>query len=194
MKEVWVIFPAVLSLHEESWLLDRLQGIYTFGQPRVGDEKFKEYMERIMEKHSINYYRFVYSYDMVPRLPYDDSTLMFKHFGTCIYYDSFYQGKVLAEEPNKNYFSLLWLIPKIINSCWELIRSFIICYTKGKEYEEGGLLRVFRVVGLLLVAGIPAHLPQDYVNATRLGSSHVFLRPALGSDDDDDDQNILKMQ
>lgn len=169
-----VLFPAVLAFHREERLLKRLEGVYTFGQPRVGDEKFGEFMKREFEKHSIKYYRFVYCNDMVPRLPYDDSTLMFKHFGTCLYFNSFYKGKVVVEEPNKNYFSPLSSIPKIINAAWELIRSFTIPYTKGPEYKEGFVLQVLRLIGLV-IAGVPAHSPQDYVNTTRLGSSTIYV-------------------
>lgn len=81
--------------------------------------------------------------------------------------------QIVDEEPNKNYFSLIWMIPKILNAWWELIRSFLITYWKGGEYEEGLVLRSLRVLGII-VAGVPAHCPQDYVNATRLGSSKVF--------------------
>ncbi|KAL2528536.1 alpha/beta-hydrolase superfamily protein [Forsythia ovata] len=169
-----VLFPAILAFHEETWLLKRLDGIYTFGQPRVGDEQFGQILKQHLTKYNIDYYRLVYTFDIVPRLPYDDSTFLFKHLGTCIYYNSFYQGKIVAEEPNKNYFSLIWLIPKIINVSWELIRSFIIPYTRGKDYKEGGLLRFLRVIGLL-TAGLPDHCPQDYVNATRLGPSDLYL-------------------
>ncbi|KAL8546310.1 hypothetical protein ACS0TY_006142 [Phlomoides rotata] len=168
-----VLFPAILGLHEETFLLERLVGVYTFGQPRVGDRKFANYMQKLMEYHDFNIIRFVYSYDVVPRIPYDDSDLMFTHFGICVFYNSFYQGRVVPEEPNKNYFSLIWLIPKTINAWWELFRSFFIKYRRGKEYEEGLVLKFMRVVGIL-VAGVPAHCPQDYVNATRLGPLHVF--------------------
>ena len=77
--------------------------------------------------------------------------------------------QVLEEEPNKNYFSLLWFIPKRLNAVWELIRSFILPWVKGSEYKEGWFMRFWRLVGLV-IPGLGAHAPQDYVNLTRLGT------------------------
>lgn len=89
-----ILFLAVLAFHEETWLLDRIEGVYTFGQPRVGDEEFQVFMENQLKKHGIRYLRFVYCSDVIPRLPLDDSMFLFKHFGTCLYYNSCYKGKV----------------------------------------------------------------------------------------------------
>ncbi|ESQ44777.1 hypothetical protein EUTSA_v10003368mg [Eutrema salsugineum] len=163
-----ILFTAVLMMHDEEQMLDKLEGVYTFGQPRVGDEDFGKFMKGSLKKFDVKYERYVYCNDMVPRLPFDDKTLMFKHFGACLFYDSLYRGKVEEEEPNKNYFNLLWAIPKIINAFWELMRSFIMPYWKGEEYKEGWFLRCFRVVALL-IPGLPAHFPNNYVNITLLG-------------------------
>ncbi|XVE55886.1 hypothetical protein DITRI_Ditri03aG0193200 [Diplodiscus trichospermus] len=171
-----ILFAAVLMLHEEEWLLDRLDGVYTFGQPRVGDEKFGEMMKEKMRTFDVKYFRYVYSNDLVPRIPYDDKTLLFKHFGPCLYFNSFYKGKVLPEEPNKNYFSLIWVLPKMVNAIWELLRGFIIPYIVGPDYKEGWSLRILRMIGLL-VPGLSDHAPQDYVNLTRLGSQPSDLQP-----------------
>ncbi|KAK7291112.1 hypothetical protein RIF29_06009 [Crotalaria pallida] len=164
-----ILFAAVLTLHEEAWLLDKLEGVYTFGQPRVGDQKFGDFMKDKLIKYDVKYMRYVYCNDMVPRIPYDDKTLFFKHFGPCLYFNSLYQGQVLEEEPNKNYFSLFWVIPKILNSAWEIIRGFLIPLIRGKDYKDTWIMTVFRFLGLI-IPGLPAHLPSDYVNVTRLGS------------------------
>ena len=72
-------------------------------------------------------------------------------------------------EPNKNYFSLKWSIPKRLNATWELVQSLVIAYKSGREYKESWLMTIIRLVGLV-IPEVAAHCPQDYVNATLFGS------------------------
>ncbi|KAF5468246.1 hypothetical protein F2P56_012412 [Juglans regia] len=170
-----ILFVTVLAMHEEAWLLEKLEGVYTFGQPRVGNKQFGDYMKEKLKKYDVSYFRFVYCNDLVPRVPYDDEFIFFEHCAPCIYFNSFYESKVLLEEPNKNYFGLFWEIPKYVNAVFELIRGFIIPYMKGEEYKESLLMQMCRVMGLI-IPGLSAHLPPDYVNATRLGSLPTELQ------------------
>ncbi|XP_065874829.1 triacylglycerol lipase OBL1-like [Euphorbia lathyris] len=170
-----ILFVGVLAMHEESDLLKRLEGVYTFGQPRVGDYEFKTFMKTQLVTYGFKYLRFVYCNDVVPRCPTDGSNFLFKHFGTCIYYDSCYNGKMVREEPYKNYLSAFAPISRFVNAVWELLRSFLIPYMKGPEYVEGVFLKLIRLYGLIF-PGMAAHNPQDYVNITRLGSESLYLQ------------------
>ena len=100
-----ILFVAILAYHEESLLLEKMEGVYTFGQPRVGDQQFGKFMEENIRVHNIRYLRCVYCNDMVVRLPYDDRTLLFKHFGTCLYFNSCYKGKVINSLTTPMFFS-----------------------------------------------------------------------------------------
>ncbi|KAJ4834662.1 hypothetical protein Tsubulata_034489 [Turnera subulata] len=169
-----ILFICVLALHEEALLFERMEGVYTFGQPRVGDKQFAEYMEDKLKKYDVRYLRYVYSNDLVPRIPFDDKSFMYKHFGPCMYYNSLYRGKVMHEEPDKNYFSLVWIIPNMVNACWELVRGFLLPIVKGRDYRETWLMTLVRIVGLV-IPGIPAHCPPDYNNSTRMGNVPVSV-------------------
>ncbi|XP_060195692.1 triacylglycerol lipase OBL1-like isoform X2 [Lycium barbarum] len=52
-----ILFAAVLVLHNESFILERLEAIYTFGQPRVGDAEFGDFMKENFRNYGIGYYR-----------------------------------------------------------------------------------------------------------------------------------------
>ncbi|XP_024978372.1 uncharacterized protein LOC112515698 [Cynara cardunculus var. scolymus] len=167
-----VLFPAILGFHKEVKLLEKLEGVYTFGQPRVGDHKFCEYMKQLLGAR--RYFRFVYANDIVPRLPFSDSIFQFKHFGYCYYFNSFYKGQVMVKEPNENYFSVPLIPFKYLNAGFEIVRSFILPYAYGRDYKEGILLLGVRSFGMLFIPGVSAHCPQDYVNLTRLASPDTF--------------------
>ncbi|XVF27168.1 hypothetical protein REPUB_Repub14bG0083300 [Reevesia pubescens] len=163
-----ILFPIVLVLHEEMKLIQKLLGVYTFGQPRVGNRQLGRFMEAHLDHLVPKYFRVVYCNDLVPRLPYDDKTFLYKHFGMCLYYNSSYIEQRMDEEPNKNYFGITHMIPEHLNAVWELIRSLTMGYTHGPEYKEGWFSIFLRVLGLAM-PGIAAHCPTDYVNSVRLG-------------------------
>ncbi|XP_021886818.1 uncharacterized protein LOC110806317 [Carica papaya] len=163
-----ILFPTVLVLHEELEVMKRLLGVYTFGQPRIGNLQLGKFMEAHLEHPVQKYFRVVYCNDLVPRLPYDDKTFLYKHFGVCLYYNSFYIEQKMDEEPNRNFFGLGYWVPEHLNALWELIRSLLIGYTQGPDYKEGRFSILARLIGLVL-PGISAHCPTDYVNSVRLG-------------------------
>ncbi|KAG8643162.1 triacylglycerol lipase OBL1 [Manihot esculenta] len=175
-----ILFPCVLVIQEETEMIQRLLNIYTFGQPRIGDAQLGTFMEAHLNYPNNRYYRVVYSNDMVPRVPFDDKIFAFKHFGVCLYYDSRYFGRFMDEEPNRNFFSLKHMIPMRVNALWEIIRSFVISHTHGPEYQESWFCTLFRIMGLVL-PGISAHSPIDYVNSVRLGRERTFPLSTLKS-------------
>ncbi|KAK1422030.1 hypothetical protein QVD17_24871 [Tagetes erecta] len=166
-----VLFPAILWLHKEFKLLERLEGVYTFGQPRVGDAEFGKFMEDLLGVE--RYLRFVYANDIIPRVPFDDSGFQFKHFGCSYYSNSLYKGKILSQEPNKNYFSPISVVTMYLNAVFEVVRSAILPCAFGNKYKEGILLLGVRLFGLIF-PGLSAHCPQDYVNLTRLSSPDTY--------------------
>jgi hypothetical protein len=92
-----ILFVTVLAIHEEAWLLEKLEGVYTFGQPRVGDKQLGNYMKEKLKKYDVRHLRYVYCNDLVARIPYDDADdLFFEHWGPCLYYNSIYKGTVSA--------------------------------------------------------------------------------------------------
>ncbi|CAL5361062.1 unnamed protein product [Camellia sinensis] len=173
-----ILFPTILVMHEERELVDKLLGLYTYGQPRVGNMQLGKFMEAHLDSPVPKYFRVVYCNDLVPRLPYDDKTFLYKHFGVCLYYNSLYIEQKVEEEPNRNFFGIRYMIPEYLNAVWELIRSLIMGYTHGPEYKESWLSVLLRIVGLAM-PGISAHSPTNYINSIRLGRNSAIPMSSL---------------
>ncbi|KAG6542653.1 hypothetical protein Mapa_015887 [Marchantia paleacea] len=86
------LYTTLLFYKNETLVTDRLGAVYTFGQPRVGDDEFSRYVMNRFGK--TKYFRVVYSNDVVPRLPFDDNLFRFKHGGFCYYFNACYKGEV----------------------------------------------------------------------------------------------------
>ena len=63
----------------------RINGVYTIGQPRVGNSKFAGQYDNVVGG---NCFRFVNNNDVVPQLPFWGPALKYTHIGKLIYFDS----------------------------------------------------------------------------------------------------------
>ena len=167
------IFPALLAFHGEQDILDRLLAVVTYGQPRVGDQEFADFVRAGVPVEPL---RVVYRYDVVPRVPFDAPPVAeFVHGGTCVYFDGWYDGRAIAaggDVPNPNYFNPAYLLSMYGNAWGDLFKGAFLWAKEGKDYREGAVSLLYRATGLL-VPGVASHSPRDYVNAVRLGSIAV---------------------
>jgi len=67
-----------------------IDGLYTFGQPRTGDQDFAAWLDGVMQARM---FRFVNNNDIVPHVPLPP---LFKHAGSIHYFDS--DGKLRTDE------------------------------------------------------------------------------------------------
>ncbi|KAL2924732.1 putative feruloyl esterase A [Bienertia sinuspersici] len=127
-------------------MLDKLEAIYTFGQPRVGDAKFGNFVKDKLRKHNVKYYRVVYNNDLVPGVPLDNTMMTFKHFGKCIHFNSFYHAKIVDEENEQDghpvllltkfaiYTSINFIVSRL-SAIYELHRGFFIGFYKRSRLQ-----------------------------------------------------------
>lgn len=160
------LYATMLHYVGETEVASKIGAVYTFGQPRIGDEDFADYAG---EKLRGKYFRVVYCNDVVPRVPFDNELFSFKHFGDCAYFNSVYDGLTLQEEPNRNFFAVGRQLTMHVNALWEVVQGVVMMPREhGEGFRESRMSMLFRMVGLLL-PGIAAHSPTNYVNSIRLG-------------------------
>lgn len=70
-----------------------VDGLYTFGQPRVGNQRFADEMNREMVAKQNKYFRFVNNNDVVPRVP-----LPVMNYSDCGYFMYFDKNQVLEDK------------------------------------------------------------------------------------------------
>ncbi|KAJ1698566.1 hypothetical protein LUZ63_007078 [Rhynchospora breviuscula] len=157
------LFPALLLFNEEEDLINRWSAVCTFGQPRIGDEQLRMFMQ----PHVHKYFRVVYGDDIMPKLPYDEGVFLYKHFCVCLYYNSFFFEKIVKEEPCWSSFALWDLVSRLLNPTWELIRGLLMGRMCGGEYQETLLMIMCRILGLI-EPSVSAHMPTNYINCARI--------------------------
>lgn len=183
------LYATMLHYTGETEVASKIGAVYTFGQPRVGDFDFATYAS---ERLAGRYFRVVYCNDVVPRVPFDNELFAFKHFGNCDYFNSVYDGFTLQEVPNPNFFGMARLFTMHLNAVWEMVQGMVLIAAQhGEGFRENRLGMVARLAGVLL-PGVAAHNPCNYVNAVRLGP--LPLKQRLMGDISDLSQELHLMQ
>ncbi|WP_445369263.1 lipase family protein [Methylomonas sp. BW4-1] len=111
-----VLAAARLTLDIDRRIYKSINGLYTFGQPRVGDRRFVSELDQALKPR---YFRFVNDNDIVPRVP--DRLNQYQEGGSICFFDS--EGKL--HEDVGYWFKFMERIKGSLNQKLDLIPSFI---------------------------------------------------------------------
>ena len=97
-----------------------VQGVYTYGSPRVGDAVFKQkYLERGLDART---YRFVYNVDVVRRIPPGEA---YRHVGQLKFIDK--DGHLHDEMPDEDDAGIEDLLARIGHTRFALLKNLLGC-------------------------------------------------------------------
>jgi len=136
-----------------------VDGVYTYGQPRIGDSRLQLYMNKVFVSGVERYHRFVNVNDVVPHFlpgPHDPFAMHYCHFACERYIDQHDDTFVYpvptgtASTPDVQSF-VIWTIPYLLQNLF--------------GPHAGTMVR--RLFWVLLPQEINDHFPLDYAAKIR---------------------------
>lgn len=135
---------------------ERLDGLYTFGSPRVGDVAFAGDLTRVLaERHGVEYYRFVHDNDIVTVVPPHG---LYRHAGALKHIRA--DGEI-SDDP-----TLLARLSDTVSDIGDKLRGLLRFRGLGLGRIEAGLLD-------LTLEGLMDHVPTLY-------ATHIWNAYAAG--------------
>ncbi|GAQ84152.1 Triacylglycerol Lipase [Klebsormidium nitens] len=165
------LFTGLLTA-EDDVMTERIGGLYTFGQPRVGDWSFTWYLHNKLNLPELRFVRLIYSNDLVPRVPFDNSLFQYKHLGPFHWADPFYNVTVgtFSDQPALGmvtpYFTAF--LELLYNVVWNDIAN-VLLRPDGHTRPRESAFQVLARMGSIFFPRIGAHNPINYLNAVRYG-------------------------
>jgi hypothetical protein len=141
-----VVAAAKLFLDGRTELKQTLRGVYTYGQPAVGDRRFADQCGRWFGDRL---YRHVFAYDVVARLP-PASTGSFAQFGSV-------RTAASASEP--------WMTPEKAMTQAPFVASAVTI--SALSFVVRRLPRLAKLTGNILSYSFEDHSPTGYIEASR---------------------------
>ncbi|GAQ78948.1 Triacylglycerol lipase [Klebsormidium nitens] len=158
----------VVKPGDNHFWFSRLGGLYTFGQPRVGDVRFAVFMEQLnADVDRLLYFRFVHNDDVVPRLP-PATPRMYQHVQPLLYITEFGSITGAMEQPPLILFKLIidGVFKPFVSGWLGLILAAIVYPGALLAGLATGLL--FGVIGWMIA-------PVAFVLGAVLGGGGAFL-------------------
>ncbi|MBI4854386.1 MAG: lipase family protein [Acidobacteria bacterium] len=155
-KPVWFTghsLGAALATLAASSYEGNVQGLYTFGSPRVGDRDFVDALTKKLLK--VDVYRFIYKDDIVTKVPLIDLDLeVYKHIGTVKYINN---NNIIEDSPN--------LIIKLAHDLKTTVKNLLAELGQLVMGQQQIKLRAKLISEILITVaptGIPNHAPIFY--------------------------------